>query len=527
MSKRRRSLNPVDQFRSLTGGKQATAVKEKLPLRNKLILITLTLQILFLGWSMGGMRSWAVVTLFLLSATGFAWLFLPLGKINAIAESPLGPGAYAKQLMRWPFFVCALIFLTYILVQTLNPAWEYTLSEDGKQWWMTRIDSIAFLPSGVRAPFEQMNGWRVWMIFSSAVMLAASLWCGVWRKGHFIYLLWVTVLSTVAMVIVGLIQRFTETEAMLGFIEPVPSQYFGTFTYENHAGAFIGLNLTLAIALAMRAFRMTSTRLGRSGPEFFLLLLAAVLALGLFMTDSRGGMLIAFCCLSTAAVLFVWAVLGNRSLILRSWAGGVLFLVSVVFLFFLQSFLDIDKVKSRLMVVVEDVGQLSEGSLDKLSHSAQQRNMFYEATWEMIQAQLWTGWGAGGFRYHFPAYQQQYPDIHYHDIPRRRRNPETQKMEHVTIRRYFGVAHAHNDTLQFLSELGFIGFGILVLSLFTLAVQGMRWCRQWKAWVWICAIGCLGTVVHSTVDFVFQSPSILCLWLAVLVILVRLKYSAV
>ena len=35
-----------------------------------------------------------------------------------------------------------------------------------------------------------------------------------------------------------------------------------------------------------------------------------------------------------------------------------------------------------------------------------------QATWDMAQDRLWTGWGPGAFQYHFPKYQKAYPEIY-------------------------------------------------------------------------------------------------------------------
>ena len=512
--------DPVEAFRRW-GGQSSAASREPLPLRQKLILMNLTLQVVFLGWSVGGLHVWSVLTLCVLNTLGFLWLFVPLGQQNARLESPRGPVYYGKQLLKWPFFWCGLLFLAYVGVQNLNPAWQYTLSADGTQWWMTQIPHNARLPTGIIAPFAQMNGWRALMIFASALLLVCTVWCGVHRREHLIYLLWVSVLSTTIMVVVGLVQRFTQAPGILWLIENVPNYYFGTFSYKNHAGAFIGLNIAIALSLAMYHFRRSRRRSVQSSPHFFMIVTALVMATGLFYTDSRGSMVIIAAVLIGSCILFIFECLSSRPGHGSLWFGLILTTVCLGFGWFLFSFLNVENIEQRLNIVLDDLRQLEEGTTEDFSQSAKQRYYIYSATWEMVQDNPWWGWGAGAYRYYFPVYQQKYPQIYYWEVPRWRTNEKTKAREKFMQRRYWGVEHAHNDWLQYPAEFGYVGCGIGLLGILSLLVSGLRKWRRVRLWMLVGILGCVGTAAHALIDFVLQSPSILLLWILVPVIIVK------
>lgn len=520
VSEARSRMDPVEAFRRQTGGGLSRR-KEPLCLRDKLILASLTIQIAFLGWSMGGLRVWSVVALTILNVVGFILLFVPLGKKYAFFESPHGPWASIKRLLRWPFFWFSLLFLVYITIQNLNPAWEYTTSTDGKQWWLAQIPHNKSLPTGMAAPFEKMNGWRVFMVFASALMLVSTIWCGIKRRKHLLYLLWVSVVSTTIMVIVGLIQRFTGTNEILWFLGGVPNGFFGTFTYKNHAGAFIVLNIVLSFSLGIYYFCSIRHHSSKSSPQLFLFLLAVTMALGVFFTDSRGSMIVLFGVFLVTLLLWIVVIIKRKGIHVGSGLSFFLLASVIGFSVYLLTFLDLERIEHRLTIVLNDVLHLEQNSPEEFSNSAKRRYFLYIATWKMVCDNPLFGWGAGGYRYYFPVYQQQYPFIYYFDTVRWRRNSITNWPEKYVDRRYWGVDNAHCDWLQFSAEFGIVGCGFLVLGILSLLVQVMGNIGRVRPWMLVAFVGCIGTLAHSLIEFVFQCPSILLLWILIPVIVVK------
>jgi O-antigen ligase len=114
----------------------------------------------------------------------------------------------------------------------------------------------------------------------------------------------------------------------------------------------------------------------------------------------------------------------------------------------------------------------------------------------MIEDFNWVGSGAGTFRYAFPSYV----------------NGD-----------FGGYDHAHNDYLELLSDLGYLGFsclaGVVLISLWQ-ALKALR--HQHSSFVrgmgFAGLMGTLSLLIHSSVDFNLQIPANAMLFIAMLAI---------
>jgi O-antigen ligase len=128
-----------------------------------------------------------------------------------------------------------------------------------------------------------------------------------------------------------------------------------------------------------------------------------------------------------------------------------------------------------------------------------------QATWEMAQDQLLTGWGAGSFRFYFPVYQLAHPGIIISGDSHKRMRWE----------------HAHDDYLELLAEVGAVGCGLLAAGFLYGAVRLVR-LRVWRdPPVAILLLGCLVTMLHATIDFPFFNPAILITWCCLWPLMIR------
>src|SRR5690606_13986743 len=135
------------------------------------------------------------------------------------------------------------------------------------------------------------------------------------------------------------------------------------------------------------------------------------------------------------------------------------------------------------------------------------RSMATAAATDMWQREIALGWGAGSFRFVFPRFQRAYAEITF-------RRPDREQG-------YLFWQHAHNDWIQLPAELGWVGVSPLLLGLVYLLTHLLRE-RWWShPFTLLASIGCLATVVHARVEFVFQNPAILTMWtlLAMLILM--------
>ena len=76
----------------------------------------------------------------------------------------------------------------------------------------------------------------------------------------------------------------------------------------------------------------------------------------------------------------------------------------------------------------------------------------------------------------------------------------------------FFVNEAHNDYLQFLVEMGLLGFGTMIWFLVTFYATAIKKIGNWTAEISgaltvACLLGLSGILVHSAVDFNLQIPA--------------------
>jgi len=138
------------------------------------------------------------------------------------------------------------------------------------------------------------------------------------------------------------------------------------------------------------------------------------------------------------------------------------------------------------------------------SATLRSRTLVREAAGEMLRDRWVLGWGAGCFRYGFPLYAQRYPEIY---------------NSGKDGRKYW--EHAHDDLLEFPLELGAVGM-IPVAAALGFAGWRLLDARFWRNPVSLCAAaGCLLTMMHAWVDFVFQNPAVMATWAVLLVGAIR------
>lgn len=220
-------------------------------------------------------------------------------------------------------------------------------------------------------------------------------------------------------------------------------------------------------------------------------LMLVLMVMALVLTRSRMGN-VAF----VAVLLLVLLPLLVWTRQLR--AKGLLLLASIVLVDVLVvgQLIGLERVVDRLnQTALEQPEGVHEESLDVRSGPAQQ-------AWQMVQERPWLGRGAGTFYTSFPQYAG------------------------VDLRQYYD--HAHNDYVQFLVEVGWLGFGLLallVLSTLWHLLAVLR--RPYSAGDRGLAVGFLMALVavllQAMVDFHFQIPANALLFVVVLALSWKLR----
>lgn len=465
------------------------------PLRQWLVASSAALTLAYAAWGLGGIPAWSLHILLAGGATTLAAALLPFSANPRFLLKAL------QRLVVWPPFYLSLAFLLYLLVGALNPAAEVVRDERG--WWVQA--SAAPLgtnwPTSVTADYAQMNAWRVLASFSAAFALLWGLRAGITRRKPLLLVLWAFLLSTAAMGFVAILQHLSGAQEVLWHFPSSNENFWGSFFYRNQGVAFLNLALVAAGVLFFYHAEKSRQHARSGGPHFLCFLLFAVVATSVGLALSRGGIL--FASILSLAFLALVAIYALRNLghLSSLWAALIpLVLLTLGAVMFVR-YVDLEAIELRF----GDIGETIETA------DQDARTISTRATWDMAQDRLWLGWGAGSFRYIFPMYQKNYPEIFYQGHHPRRGGWYGRRM----------YRYAHNDLVQFVAEYGLIGSGLLVLTFASMvfplllriiyllpADQGGAGLSYSTLFL---LVGITCACLHAALDFIFNSPAY---WLA-------------
>lgn len=467
-------------------------------LPEKVLVVAAAIAMCAPPWMLGSMTWWAQSILFGLCA--FAFL-LSLGVGGGAVASSASVGQRLqfsiRCLLRFPLFWMGLIFLVYIAIQALNTDWEYATSADGRGWWMQKKPEgsyISWLPTGMETPFEQMNAWRALLYWAAPWFLLCALWVGVTRRRTARFLLWVLTLNAFAVGLLVIAQQLTGAEMIYWTFQSPNRQFAGPFTYRNHAGAFLYLSMAAPAILLHLTLRHREP--GWPGKMVFLSFLLFFIYVAALFTGSRGAMLFGtvYLAMLLAVILFTQVLQGWKgvavALILPLIMGGM------AYVFWPQL--------SGLVQVVESNLKRTEKQMEGVEEGQELRMQVPKIVWEMVEDNKWAGWGAGSFRYYFPSYLLNHPEVAYSNYNRLKERGLLGKRPLRGLKVYH---YAHCDTLQMAAEYG------LVMTAFVFLAGGILffWKPQGKGAL-VCMIllggGLLLVFVHSWIDYLAYNPAV-------------------
>lgn len=469
------------------------AHKKRPPLHSleRFLLGIVGTHLVFLPWAFGTVHPWSQITSCVLALAGFVVALWP--RHYTADESEMGEFVLKPwpRLWRFPLFWLGLALLAYMLVQALNPAWQW--ETNGKMWWLKKVPNIAWLPTSTSTPFERYNLWRVFLVYASAWLTVCALWIGITRRRSLQILLGVLVGNAVVLSIAGIVRAMSGERRIL-WIRDVRGGYgFASFIYHNHGAAYVALMAVLCLALAGWHHFEARRRMARSSPAMVWVLGAILMTLGVAYSTSRAGLGILLFTYLVSGIIY-WRVKPQEAV--PSTTPPLVTLTLFALVFGCAGFV---VMKSDLSAITNKVAVLmKEGEKEE---SYQGRILVRGHAWRMLSDTGLRGSGAGSFQFLFPQYIQNTPSIY--------RGGQM----------FWG--HAHIDWLEIPIELGLVGCA-LIASAFGWCVW--RWAR-WSGWRHPVAVmlllGCLQTLLHALIDFPFQSGAILVTWWALLIIALR------
>lgn len=456
-----------------------------LPTQEAALVWVVASTLIFMPWALGSMHAWSQLVSLGLSAAGLVVALLPRKGADA-------DGRPFVRLIRFPVFWAGLLVLAYIAMQGLNPSWRFMT--DSKSWWLVPLHYDPRFPSGVDAPYERSNTWRAAVIFASVWILVCSVWSGFLRRQSYRLAFSAIVFSAVILAFVGQVQQITGSDKVFwGYKAPEKAQFMASFIYRNHAGAYFNLMVALATGLAAWHLRRVWRKLEGPGMAIAFGFAAALIGIAVVFSTSRMSivLLVAFTFMISLGPVFRTALEPSGRRQRHTWAAVAIPAVCLLAIGFMS--FQADGVWKRFAALVASP-----------TATLRTRTLARQAAGDMFLDRWVFGWGAGCFRYGFPLYSQHYPEIYF--------SP-------TGGRQYW--EHAHDDLLEIPLEMGVVGMIPIVASLGFAASQLLR-SKFWRNPVSLCTTaGCLLTLGHGWVDFVFQNPAVLATWAVLLVGAIR------
>jgi O-Antigen ligase len=383
---------PLEMFR-------ARARRVLLHPAERMLLALLIFHLVAIAWCLGGLRIWAQIPSLILSAITLIVALKP----RTYTESQGGDAGFRlvmwPRLFRFPLFWIGIPFLLYIAIQGLNPAWVFTHNERGA-WWMTGVDHIDWLPAGVTVPLDRGGPGLRLIMYTSVWLTVCALWVGITRRRSLNVLFTALAVNGIILCGFALAQRLLGNGKMFWFYESPNSSFFGSFTYKNHAGAYLNLTLGVALGIASWYYLRGLRRLEKSNPASIFVFFATFIAINILVSYSRGATMAMLLFLTGLVIAFLYHQFTSPAELRRP---IIIITMVILFGFFLKTGMD----------------ALNTGEAwTRFAHvfsgndlSAKARMTANKASLDMLGDYWISGSGAGSFKFLYPTYQQNYPEI--------------------------------------------------------------------------------------------------------------------
>ncbi|OAM91280.1 O-antigen ligase family protein [Termitidicoccus mucosus] len=402
---------------------------------------------------------------------------------EAGASAPV-PGGGIKAAA-WCYGAAGL-FLFYLLVQALNPAFRFSAGHPVGT--LREIGHVPWLPSGIIAPFAAgwegsppfENPWRYLLVFGGAVALVCATTLGLNRVTLVRRWLEVMLAHAAMFSAVSLAHNLSGSRLTYWFLYDAANRLGGpVFPNGNQQGAY--QLLLLAVALAA-LFVRSGARPFPSLPHRGVWLGAAVTLvwLGVMSGRHRAGMVLG-AMLAVAAVFLAWRRAANpavkRRVVVAAAAGVAVMLAGIL----------------TVPAWRETAARFGEvAGPRELVRGGSFRPLLHETAWLMSKDERLFGWGGGAYLYLFNEYSASVPDL--------AAAFERQGLHRVVF------AHADSDWLEFLVEYGILGLAFLATPLVCWLGWLARRARRLPAATWMLTAGALAVFAQATLDPVFRNP---------------------
>ncbi len=435
-------------------------------------IVVLHVAVLIVGtsWGFGGQAPWVRHLLALWGTVGIALFAMIAGRRSVRRELTSQP---LRHL--WPL----LAFDVLVLISAWNPSTE--LIRSGTESFFRHVaPRWSWLPSSARPEISLRELWQ----FNGIVLSCYNLLFVIQGRRRLRQLLYLVGLNALALAIFGTLQKLTHAPGLwFGRIKSPNDFFFSTFVYHNHWGAFTVLNTAACLALLFHALRREQHRDLWHSPALAGAVATLLLAATAPLSGSRSSSVLLALFLVAALVHFLARLIRLRrehheSVILP--VGGIVLvaLLAAGGVFGLSR----NVIAVRAQATVQQLQDLRQET------TLNQRLRLYRDTWNMAAERPVFGWGLETYANVFMIYNSA-PDP----------GPGGWKPFY---------SEAHNDWLQSLAEVGFVGTGLLLLLAF-MPLASVAWRRVESLMPRYLLAGCALVALYAWAEFPFANPSVM------------------
>jgi len=414
--------------------------------------------LLFTAWDFGGETDFA--------RSAISWwgtLAVPLLAATCARRLARREGLPVALRWLWPL----LAFDALVLLGAINPS--FASVQVGGARALALGGAHPGWPSSARPDLAWPALWQ----FNAIYLTAFNLVLAVVRRRVLRALLWLTAANALALSVFGTFQKLDQAPGLFFGLEPSPNaEFFASFIYHNHWGAFVLLATAAALGLVFHNLGRADRSEQRHSPVPLALVAILFLAATVPLSASRS-------CSVLELVLLLGAFLAwwlRRRGSVRSTTLAVAALLAALGAVY---WLDRPVIEQRIGNTRTQLAEIRRhGNIGS-------RARLYADTWRMAREKPWFGWGLGSYGTVFQLFNTQ-----------------------VSVegwQPYF--AQAHSDWLQALAEVGVTGAALLALCALVPLAALLRLGRPGALPACLLA-GCGIVTAYATVEFPFANPAV-------------------
>ncbi len=374
----------------------------------------------------------------------------------------------------WPLWLYDML----VIGSCFNPGFKEVVIAGEPS--LVMADPIPWLPTAARPWLAWKELWQFNVIVLSCFNLFLVLPGRRFVRG----VLFLIGGNAVVLAVFGTFQKLVGAPGLWFGLVPSPNaRFFSTFIYHNHWGAFVLLSTAACLALFFQVFRRGGQRDIWHSPVLLGAVVTVLLAASVPLSASRSCTVLVGLLLLGALTHFLFRLIRRQ----RERHASVALPVASLILAALVAaaaiaYLGRGAIAQRLQ---QTTAQLAPGAREVTFGS---RLTLYRDTWRMAAEKPWFGWGLESYAHVFRVFN-------------------TQRAAELWLWIPF-YAEAHNDWLQSLAEVGFVGTGLLAL-LVLVPVGAIPWRRVDSVVPRYLLAGCGLVLLYAWVEFPFANPAVM------------------